>query len=72
LLYIPLVNGFFEITFVEHENDQAMFYTLGRGRGGNVYLYALKLKKFVFSDEVISTGVKKSIRKFEITIAAVN
>ena len=59
LLYIPLVNGFFEITFVEHENDQAMFYTLGRGRGGNVYLYALKLKKFVFSDEVISTGIKE-------------
>lgn len=58
LIFIPLVNNFFEITFVEHENDQAMFYTLGRGRGGNVYLYALKMKKFVFSDEVISTGVE--------------
>jgi hypothetical protein len=57
LVYIPLVNDFFEITFVEHENDQAMFYTLGRGRGGNVYVYALKMKKFVFSDEVISTGI---------------
>lgn len=57
LIYIPLVQNFFEITFVEHENDQAMFYTLGRGRGGNVYVYALKLKQFVFSDEVISTGV---------------
>jgi hypothetical protein len=57
LIFVPLVNDFFEITFVEHENDQAMFYTLGRGRGGNVYVYALKMKKFVFSDEVISTGI---------------
>jgi hypothetical protein len=59
LIYIPLVENFFEITFVEHENDQAMFYTLGRGRGGNVYVYALKLKQFVFSDELISTGVEE-------------
>ena len=57
LVYVPLVKNFFEITFVEHENDQAMFYTLGRGRGSNVYVYALKLKQFVFSEEVISTGV---------------
>lgn len=56
LVYIPLVQNFFEITFVEHENDQAMFYTLGRGRGGNVYVYALKLKQFVFSNEIIDTG----------------
>ena len=57
LIYIPLVQNFFEITFVEHENDQAMFYTLGRGRGGNVYVYALKMKQFVFSNEVINTGI---------------
>lgn len=57
LIYVPLVRNFFEITFVEHENDQAMFYTLGRGRGGNVYVYALKLKQYVFSNEVISTGI---------------
>jgi len=56
LIYIPLVQNFFEVTFVEHENDQAMFYTLGRGRGGNVYVYALKLKQFVLSDELIQTG----------------
>jgi len=56
LVYIPLIQNFFEITFVEHENDQAMFYTLGRGRGGNVYVYALKLKQFVFSNEVVETG----------------
>jgi hypothetical protein len=56
LVYIPLVQNFFEITFVEHENDQAMFYTLGRGRGGNVYVYALKLKQFVFSNEIVQTG----------------
>jgi hypothetical protein len=57
LIYIPLVQNFFEITFVEHENDQAMFYTLGRGRGGNVYVYALKLKQFVFSNEKVQTGI---------------
>jgi hypothetical protein len=57
LIFLPLLNDFFEITFVESENDQAMFYTLGRGRGGNVYLYALKMKKFVFSNEIISTGI---------------
>ena len=57
LIYVPLVKNFFEITFVEHENDQAMFYTLGRGRGGNVYVYALKLKQFIFSEEIIDTGI---------------
>lgn len=57
LVYVPLVQNFFEITFVEHENDQAMFYTLGRGRGGNVYVYALKMKQFVFSDEIVETGI---------------
>lgn len=59
LIYLPLMQNFFEITYVESENDQAMFYTLGRGRGGNVYLYALKVKQFVFSEEVISTGVSE-------------
>lgn len=59
LVYIPLIQNFFEITFVEHENNQAMMYTLGRGRGGNVYVYALRLKQFVFSDEVIQTGIEE-------------
>lgn len=57
LVYVPLMKNFFEITFVESENDQAMFYTLGRGRGGNVYVYAIKLKQFVFSNEIVETGV---------------
>ncbi len=57
LIYVPMVDGFFELVFAEHENEQAMFYTLGRGRGGNVYVYALKLKQFVFSNEIISTGI---------------
>jgi hypothetical protein len=56
LLYIPLFKNFFEITYVENEREQAMFYTLGRGRGGNVYLYALKIKQFTFSSEIINTG----------------
>lgn len=59
LIYIPLFQNFFEITFVEHENNQAMFFTLGRGRGGNVYVYALKLRQFLFSNEIIQTGVKE-------------
>jgi hypothetical protein len=58
LIYVPLTQNFFEINFVEHENDQAMFYTLGRGRGGNVYVYALKLKQHVFSNEIIQTGIE--------------
>jgi hypothetical protein len=74
LVYIPLVQNFFEITFVENENDQAMFYTLGRGRGGNVYLYALKLKQFVFSEEIISTGVQEvdnqSFTEYKRTVIA--
>ena len=57
LIYVPLLKNLFEITFVEHENQQTMFYTLGRGRGGNVYVYALKLKQYVFSNEVITTGI---------------
>ena len=57
LVYIPMVTGLFEITHVEHEKDQAMFYTLGRGRGGNVYVYGLRLKQYVFSSEIIQTGI---------------
>lgn len=63
LIYIPLVQNFFEITFVEHENNQAMYYTLGRGRGGNVYVYALKLKQFTFSNELIRTGITEIDRE---------
>ena len=59
LVYVPLVQNFFEITFVEHENNQAMYYTLGRGRGANVYVYALKMKQFVFSNEIVDTGVRE-------------
>jgi hypothetical protein len=58
LIFMPLTNNFFEITFVEHDDNQAMFYTLGRGRGGNVYVYALKMKKLVFSNEIIQTGIE--------------
>ena len=57
ILYFPTFTAFFEVSYVEHEDDQAMFYTLGRGRGGNVYVYAMKLKQFVFSDEIIDTGI---------------
>lgn len=77
LIYVPLVQNFFEITFVEHENNQAMFYTLGRGRGGNVYVYALKCKQFVFSEEVIQTGIDEidnqiidSYKRTRISIAS--
>lgn len=59
IVYLPMMKNFFEITFVEHENDQAMYYTLGRGRGGNVYVYALKLKQYYFSEEIIDTGINE-------------
>jgi hypothetical protein len=59
LIYFPTLTAFFEITFVENENDQAMFHTLGRGRAGNVYLYAMKLKQFVFSEEIVDTGIQE-------------
>lgn len=59
LVYIPLVQNFFEISHVEHENTPAMFYPLGRGRDNNVYLYSLKLRQFVFSSEIIETGVEE-------------
>jgi hypothetical protein len=70
LIYVPLVANFFEISFVEHENDQAMFYTLGRGRGGNVYLYALKMKELELLNEiyVFDTRVKK-YKQDEFSIA---
>ena len=77
LIYIPLIQNFFEITFVEHENDQAMFYTLGRGRGGNVYVYALKMKQLVFSEEYIVTGndeidsqIRDAYKRERITMAS--
>ena len=77
LVYIPLIQNFFEINFVESDNDQAMFYTLGRGRGGNVYVYALKMKQFVFSEEVIDTGndeidaqVRDAYKRTQLTMAA--
>ena len=44
---------------MEHENDQAMFHTLGRGRGGNVYVYAIRLKQYEFSEEFIDTGIQE-------------
>jgi hypothetical protein len=59
IIYLPLTQNFYEISFVEHENDQAMMYTLGKGREGNVYLYAVKLTQFVFSEEKMSTGVEE-------------
>ncbi len=59
LVYIPLVQNFFEIAHVEHENTPAMFYSLGRGRDNNVYLYSLKLRQFVFSSEIIETGIEE-------------
>jgi len=76
LIYIPLVQNFFEIAHVEHENTPAMFYPLGRGRDNNVYLYSLKLRQFVFSSEIIETGVEEvdeQIRhNYTVTTLSVN
>ena len=77
IIYIPLVQNFFEITFVEHESDQAMFYTLGRGRSSNVFVYAIKLKQYAFSEEIIKTGITEvdeqaieSYKKTMITLSS--
>lgn len=77
LIYIPLLENFFEITFVEHENNQAAFYTLGRGRGSNVVFFALKLRQFVFNEERVDTGISEiddqiveSYRPLLLTMAA--
>ena len=49
LIWFPLVNAFFEIQFVEHEQP---FYQVN-----NVPVYKLKCTKFEYSSEEISTGV---------------
>jgi hypothetical protein len=59
LVFIPMMKNFYEITFVEHENDAAMYYTLGRGKDANVYVFSLKMRQFVFSEERIRTGVEQ-------------
>ena len=58
ILYIPVLDGFFEIFSTEHENNRAMFYTLGRGKNANVYVFALKLRQIVFSEEPMQTGIE--------------
>ena len=55
LVYVPFLNGtgeLYEITFTEQAKDFAM---LGRRQP---YFYELKLEKFKYSQEVISTGVQ--------------
>lgn len=76
LIYVPLLTGFLEIVSVENHNEQAMFYTLGRGRGGNVYLHALRLRAYVFSNEIIHTNnaeINNAVRNYwpktQLTVA---
>ena len=55
LVYIPFLNGtgeLYEITFTEQAKD---FHMLGRKQP---YFYELRLEKFKYSQEVISTGVE--------------
>jgi hypothetical protein len=49
LIFLPLSNSFFEITFVEHEQP---FYQLS-----NLPVYKLTCSLFEYSDEQIDTGV---------------
>ncbi len=49
LIWFPLVNAFFEIQFVEHEQP---FYQIQ-----NVPVYKLKCTKFEYSSEELSTGL---------------
>ena len=48
LIYVPLMNSFFEIQFVE---DQEPFFQLG-----NLPVFKLKTTKFEYSSEKIDTG----------------
>ena len=49
IIYMPLMNGFFEIQFVE---DQEPFFQLG-----NLPVYKLKATRWEYSSEQIDTGV---------------
>lgn len=49
ILYMPLMNSFFEIQFVE---DQQPFFQLG-----NLPVYKLRVTRFEYSSEEIKTGV---------------
>lgn len=49
LLFLPMTNSFFEITFVEHEQP---FYQLS-----NLPVYRLSCSLFEFSDEDFDTGI---------------
>ena len=55
LIYVPFLNGtgeLYEITFTEQSKD---FHMLGRQQP---YFYELRLEKFKFSHELITTGVQ--------------
>ena len=55
LVYVPFLNGtgeLYEITFTEQSKD---FHMLGRKQP---YFYELRLEKFKFSHELITTGVQ--------------
>ena len=49
LIYVPLMNSFFEIQFVE---DQEPFFQLG-----NLPVYKLKTTRFEYSSEKLNTGI---------------
>ena len=49
LIYVPLMNSFFEIQFVE---DQEPFFQLG-----NLPVYKLKATRFEYSSEKLNTGI---------------
>jgi len=49
LIYLPVTNDIFEITFADHESS---FHQLGQ-----VYVWRISVKKFTYSSETIQTGV---------------
>ena len=60
LIYFPLVNGLFEIAFVE---DETPFYQLA-----NIPTFKLSCNLFEYNNQVIDTGVEE-IDEFETTFA---
>ena len=60
LIYVPLVENFFEISFVE---DEQPFYQLS-----NLPVYTMKCSLFEYNDEDFDTGVA-DIQEIEVTEA---
>jgi hypothetical protein len=58
LIYLPVTNDIFEITFADHESA---FHQLGA-----VFVWRISVKKFAYSSETIQTGIPQIDRVSQI------